>query len=98
MEMLGVQLTKAECFSNWSQRPLSQEQIRYAVADVEHLQSLCDKLQAKLEAMGRIQWASEEFETSAKKAANTGYKRNLDICRVKGANRLDRKFWHIKQE
>lgn len=98
MEMLGVQLTKAECFSNWSQRPLSPEQIRYAVADVEHLQSLCDKLNQKLESMGRIEWASEEFETSASKASNTGYRRNLDICRVKGANRLDRKELAILQE
>jgi len=97
-EMLSVQLTKAECFSNWSQRPLSPEQIRYAVADVEHLQSLCDKLHEKLESMGRLEWAGEEFETSAKKASNTGYKRNLDICRVKGANRLDRKELAILQE
>ncbi len=98
MEMLGVQLTKAECFSNWSQRPLTQEQIRYAVADVEHLEPLCLKISEKLDAMGRLAWAGEEFETCANKASNTNYRRNLDICRVKGANRLDRKELAILQE
>lgn len=98
MEMLGVQLTKAECFSNWSQRPLTREQIRYAIADVEHLELLCQKLSAKLDLMGRYEWAKEEFETCSSKAANTNYRRNLDICRVKGANRLDRKELAILQE
>src|ERR687884_694513 len=59
-ELLGVRLRKSASFTRWDQRPLSEEQIRYAREDVLHLLELADALQAELSERGRLGWAREE--------------------------------------
>src|ERR671932_1245533 len=59
-ELLGVRLRKSASFTRWDQRPLSEEQIRYAREDVLHLLELADALQAELSDRGRLGWAREE--------------------------------------
>src|SRR5918911_1275455 len=59
-ELLGVRLRKSASFTRWDQRPLSEEQIRYAREDVLHLLELADALQAELSERGRLEWAREE--------------------------------------
>ncbi|WP_369602120.1 HRDC domain-containing protein [Hahella sp. SMD15-11] len=52
---LGVELDKGETRSDWLQRPLSDSQVRYAVADVEYLLGIYDKLWPRLpESVRRI--------------------------------------------
>src|SRR3954470_10568415 len=58
--LLGVSAKGAEGFSRWDRRPLTQEQIEYARADVEHLLPMADKLQERLRESGRLEWAREE--------------------------------------
>jgi ribonuclease D len=58
----GVALDKSSRFTDWSRRPLSDEQIDYAIADVTHLRTVFDKLSADLERRGRAAWVSEEME------------------------------------
>lgn len=57
----GVKLDKAHTFTNWSQRPLSHEQLIYALDDVTHLLPIHKHLRQKLTVMGRLEWVVEEF-------------------------------------
>lgn len=57
---LDVTLPKGDRLTDWLQRPLSKEQLRYAAADVDHLLDLTDALQERLEGAGRLEWAFEE--------------------------------------
>jgi len=57
----GTKLAKAHTFTNWSARPLSDDQIAYALEDVEFLLSIHTHLQDRLNTLGRSEWVSEEF-------------------------------------
>ena len=57
----GTKLAKAHTFTNWSARPLSDDQIAYALEDVEFLLSIHTHLQDRLSTLGRSEWVSEEF-------------------------------------
>jgi ribonuclease D len=56
----GVQLKKGDRLTDWLRRPLSPDQLSYAVADVEHLLSAADKLLAQLGERGRLEWVEDE--------------------------------------
>jgi ribonuclease D len=64
--MLGVDLKKAETRTDWSKRPLSEAQLRYAVDDVAYLGALRDALTAQLEKLGRLAWLEEELHDLAR--------------------------------
>ena len=57
----GRKLAKAHTFTNWSARPLSNDQIAYALEDVEFLLSIHTHLQDRLHTLGRSEWVNEEF-------------------------------------
>lgn len=57
----GTKLAKAHTFTNWSARPLSDDQIAYALEDVEFLLSIHTHLQDRLNSLGRLEWVGEEF-------------------------------------
>ncbi len=59
-EILGVRLQKSASFTKWDTRPLSTEQLAYAREDVLHILQLADRLQERLTATGRRQWALQE--------------------------------------
>jgi ribonuclease D len=54
-------IDKSSRFTDWSQRPLSDAQLKYALADVTHLRVVYEKLRAKLDATGRAPWVAEEL-------------------------------------
>ena len=58
--MLRIRLPKTASFTRWDARPLTDEQIRYARGDVEHLLPLADDIQRRLVERGRLEWAREE--------------------------------------
>jgi ribonuclease D len=60
-QVLGVQLAKGETLTEWRDRPLTRAQIRYAFDDVRYLLPLWERLTARLEKLGRADWAREEF-------------------------------------
>ncbi len=57
-----AQLDKTSRFTDWSQRPLTEAQMRYALADVTHLRVIYEYLAAELEKNGRAHWLAEEME------------------------------------
>src|SRR4029079_15687982 len=54
--------TKTRRFTDWSRRPLTSEQMHYAVSDVTHLRDVFAALDADLKKRGRNDWVSEEME------------------------------------
>ena len=60
--VLDVHLPKASRLTDWLRRPLSDDQLSYAAADVLHLLELTSALEQELEATGRLEWAQEECE------------------------------------
>ncbi len=61
-ELTGHELEKNAQFTDWSRRPLSPKQIRYALDDVVYLREVYEKLHARLTKQGREQWVFEEME------------------------------------
>jgi ribonuclease D len=61
-EMLGIELAKGETRSDWTRRPLSEGQLRYAAEDVAHLPALHAALAGLLAERGMSGWAEEDFE------------------------------------
>jgi ribonuclease D len=59
-DVLGLRVAKTASFTRWDARPLSAEQLAYAREDVVHLLDLASELEARLEALGRLDWALEE--------------------------------------
>jgi ribonuclease D len=58
----GGQIDKSSRFTDWARRPLTQQQITYAVADVTHLRDIYLKLKADLEAKNRTSWLESEMQ------------------------------------
>jgi ribonuclease D len=61
-EISGVNLNKSETYTNWLQRPLTKEQIEYALDDVNYLPDIYIHLTEKLKSLGRYSWVEEEFQ------------------------------------
>src|SRR3954462_1898549 len=59
-DVLRIRLPKTASFTRWAARPLTEEQLRYARGDVEHLLPLADEIQRRLGERGRLEWAREE--------------------------------------
>ncbi len=63
--LTGAALDKSSQYSDWSLRPLSERQLRYALDDVVHLCDIYEQLDVKLGENGRREWLSEEMNTLA---------------------------------
>ena len=64
----GAQISKTMQYTDWSARPLSDEQIEYAMDDVRYLPPIYADLKGQLEKRGRFSWAQFEFERAETKA------------------------------
>ena len=53
-------LDKTSRFTDWSRRPLTEAQAKYAIADVTHLRVIYEFLSAELQKSGREAWVMEE--------------------------------------
>ena len=60
-QMLKIELDKSSRFTDWARRPLSDNQLTYALADVTHLASLYPILRERLEKEGRLGWVTDEM-------------------------------------
>ena len=58
---LNVNLNKGLTVVDWERRPLEQKYLRYALYDVLPLPHLWRSLRSRLEEVGRLEWAREEF-------------------------------------
>lgn len=87
---LGIDLEKRETFTDWSQRPLTPEQIDYALEDVRPLLALHDRMLTELRALGREKWVREEMRARYEDPAVYRPDFGELYLTVGGAERLDR--------
>ncbi len=59
---LGHRPNKGEQRTDWRRRPLSDDQLAYALEDVRYLFELHDVLSEKISALGRDSWLAEETD------------------------------------
>lgn len=86
--LLGTELAKSHTRTDWTRRPLSPEQIQYALDDVRFLLPLKSELEERLDRLGRLTWLAEELralEDSRSFAAEP----EEAWLRVKGLRSLD---------
>ena len=84
----GVTMTKGSQKSDWSRRPLSEKQLRYAVNDTRHLEELAECLHGELRERGRVEWHRESCRAMADAAGRDRREEPADAWRIKGAGRL----------
>lgn len=60
-----VKLPKADGYSDWSRRPLTESQIKYALDDVIYLPKIYETLRGRLEQKNRLHWLDEDFKALA---------------------------------
>ena len=99
--MLGKKPTKGETLTDWSQRPLTPEQLHYALEDVRYLIPLYDAEMDELEQLGRVEWAEEECErarANVEKMITTRADHRTLFLRVKGWSGLDRRGLAVLRE
>ena len=59
-KIIGIKLDKGGQFTQWLSRPLSHEQLRYALDDVRYLPRVWAELRGELDRRGRLGWVDEE--------------------------------------
>lgn len=96
-QFFGVKLDKKHQRADWSLRPLPPGMLDYAAQDTRYLLDLRDHLKARLEKLGRWEWAKEEF------ARLEGTKWESDdnsdaFLRIKGARDLTRRELALLRE
>ena len=86
----GIKLDKSHQRADWAMRPLPRNMLEYAATDTRHLIPLVGKLRAELEALGRWEWAIEEFA----RMENVRFEKEEveePFRRLKGMGALDRR-------
>jgi len=61
-QIVGIDIDKSSRFTDWSQRPLSNAQLNYALSDVTHLRKIYEQLKKQLRENGRETWLAEELD------------------------------------
>jgi ribonuclease D len=60
-QLAKARIDKSSRFTDWARRPLSAEQLTYALADVTHLRVVYQKLKQKIEESSRSAWVAQEL-------------------------------------
>ena len=86
---IGVTIDTHETRTDWSRRPLSPKQIRYALEDVEHLHSIAWHQYQQLDKLDRLDWAEAEFErlvdTVESEPERDNFRKVSGVTRLRGA-------------
>ncbi|HZL03878.1 MAG TPA: ribonuclease D [Coriobacteriia bacterium] len=95
--LLGVSLGKGHTYTDWAARPLSAEQVDYALDDVRYLPSAYRTMRERLEGEGRLAWLEQDFARMADSATYEVVPEE-QYRRVKRASSLDRRSLAILRE
>ena len=86
---LGKRIHKTETYTDWCRRPLSQNQIQYAIDDVRYLMPAYESLLEKLKELNRSDWMKGEvsnWEDSATFALPDPQTRYMKIKSLRSLN------------
>lgn len=61
-DLVKAKIDKGSRFTDWARRPLTENQLSYALSDVTHLREAYPILKQKLEARDRAHWIETEME------------------------------------
>ncbi len=90
-EFFGVTIEKGEQKSDWSRRPLSDKQLRYAASDTRFLERLAERLHGELLRRGRVEWHRESCRAMVDATGRDSSRDPQETWRIKGAGRLTRR-------
>ena len=97
LHTLKVKLGKGLTFTDWQQRPLSTQQVRYAADDVRYLPAAWAELRKTLEAGGAMGWVAQECEAMCQ-APPYQFSPETSFLKIRGAGALDAKHLGILRE
>jgi len=86
-ELLGVRLHKGLTFTDWTQRPLSQQQVYYAADDVRYLPALWHEIEQRFPSPATLGWLEEECAAMCRLPLYT-FDPQTTYLRVRGAGTL----------
>ena len=115
IEQIGLAALLERCFavtigkegqkSDWSQRPLSEKQLHYAVNDTRYLEALAERMASELDAKGRLGWHSESCQAMVQASGRDNLRDPEEAWRLKGAGRMTRRqlaylrgFWRWRDQ
>lgn len=87
----GITIGKEGQKSDWSRRPLSEKQLRYAVNDTRFLEQLAERLRGELSERGRVDWHVESCRAMVQSTGRDNSRNPEEAWRIKGAGRLTRR-------
>lgn len=93
----GVTLPKTESLTDWSRRPLTPEQLGYAIDDVRYLIVAYHAMVERLKKLGRLSWAIDEMRPLTELSHYTIDRANV-YKRVKRINSCTRRQLAIARE
>ena len=101
--LVGKTLPKGETRTNWRHRPLSTDQLEYALHDVTDLETMYKRLSSSVREMGREAWVKEETANRQQDVIDAENRENWR--RVSGASGLNprqletiRQIWLWREE
>jgi ribonuclease D len=95
---LDVELPKTETRTDWLQRPLSDEQLAYALDDIKFSPALRDHLLSAIHRLDREVWLREELSRYDAAELYDDRVPEEQFARVKGTGRLSRRDMAIVRE
>jgi ribonuclease D len=87
----AITIVKEGQKSDWSRRPLSEKQLRYAVNDTRYLAQLADRMRGELRDRGRVDWHSESCLAMVESTGRDNARDPEEAWRIKGSGRLTRR-------
>lgn len=99
---LGRRIAKGEQRTDWRRRPLTDDQINYALEDVRHLFDLHDTMMEQINSHGRATWLEEETAAFLEEVISARTRSRWR--KVSGAGNMSprnlaivRELWHWRQ-
>ena len=104
-EHFGIALPKGLQRANWALRPLTAQLARYACNDTHYLLPLADRLERRLEELGRLEWLAQACRRTVDGARTTRQRDPETEWRVRGSHVLRarasavlRALWHWREK
>ena len=87
----NIKIGKEGQKSDWSRRPLSEKQLRYAVNDTRFLEPLAQCLREQLGEQGRTDWHAESCQAMVLATGREHARDPEEAWRIKGSGRMSRR-------
>lgn len=94
--VLGEKIDGTQTRTDWVRRPLTPEQVEYSLEDVRYPLRIWENQQARLQKLGRLEWALDEFERRIDDYQAEDHREGWR--RISGVQRLSRREMAIIRE